>query len=344
MDEFYFKRIMSTIILIVLVALAFFLLKPILLSIVFGIILAFVFTPLYRWVNKYIKSENISAFLVCSLLVLVIVIPLWFLTPTLIDQSIKIFMASQETDFIEPLKSVFPSLFDSEELSAEIGQITHSFVTKMTNSLMNYLSGFILNFPTLFLQSLVVFFTFFYILRDQERFKEYIKSLLPFSRETERELFKSSKAITYSVIYGQVVIGIIQGLVVGLSFFIFGVPNALILTLLACLAGILPVIGTTIVWLPVSIYLFIVGNNFSAFGVVIFGLISSTLDNFIRPVIVSRRTKMNSSIVLIGMIGGLLLFGVLGFILGPLILAYLLIILDIYRNRRVSGVFYMHEE
>ena len=142
-----------------------------------------------------------------------------------------------------------------------------------------------------------------------------------------------------SVIYGQVVIGIVQGLAVGLGFFIFKVPNALFLTLLASLAGIFPIIGTTIIWAPVVIYLLIAGNTFPALGVLVFGLISASIDNLARPVFVSKRTQMHSALVLIGMIGGLLLFGVIGVILGPLIIAYLLIVLEIYRNKRSPGIF-----
>jgi predicted PurR-regulated permease PerM len=176
------------------------------------------------------------------------------------------------------------------------------------------------------------------VLRDKDKIMLYIKSLSPFSKEIEKKLFDSSRAITNSVIYGQVVIGILQGLLVGVGFFVLGIPNALILTLLACLVGILPVIGTAIVWVPVTIYLLVIGDAFSAIGIIIFGLVSSSLDNLIRPIIVSKRAKMNSLLVLLGMIGGLFLFGVLGFILGPLILAYLLIILELYRNKKVSGI------
>lgn len=339
MDDDYFKKITTTVILALLIVLSFFLLKPILLSIIVGIILAFIFNPLYDLLHKFTKSKNLSASLMCFLLILLIVLPLWFLTPTLIKQSIKIYTSSQQIDFVTPIKNIFPSLFASEEFSAEIGSIIHSFVTKMTNALMNSLSQLILNFPGLFLQFLVVFFTFFFVLRDKEQLIAYIKSLLPFSKDIETKLFESSKGITSSVIYGQVIIGIIQGLIVGLGFFIFGVPNALILTLLASLAGIFPIIGTTLIWIPVIIYLFIAGNTFPALGVAIFGVISSSIDNFIRPIIVSKRTKIHSSLILIGMIGGLFFFGILGFILGPLILAYLLIILEIYRNKKSPGIF-----
>jgi len=184
----------------------------------------------------------------------------------------------------------------------------------------------------------VVFFTLFFVLRDKEEMTSYIESLLPFSKDVEKKLFELSKNLTASVIYGQIVIGIFQGIFLGVGLFIFKVPNALILTLLACLAGILPIIGVAIIWVPVAIYLLIAGNTFQALGVIIFGLISSSLDNFIRPIIVSKKTQMPSSLILIGMIGGLFLFGILGLILGPLILAYLLIILEVYRNKRTPSI------
>ena len=339
MDSIYFRQIVTAAIFILLVVLSFFLLKPILLSIIVGIILAFIFNPVYVWLNKSINSKNISAFLMCFLLILLIIFPIWFLTPILIDQSFKIYLASQQIDFIQPLKNIFPSLFASEEFSAEIGSILSSFVTKMTNFLVNFLSKVILNFPTLFLQLLVVFFTFFFVLRDKDSFINYIKSIMPFSQDIQNKIFESSKEITSSVIYGQVIVGILQGITAGIGFFIFKVPNPLILTLLASLAGIFPVIGTAIIWVPVTIYLLIAGNTWPAIGVAIFGLISSLLDNFLKPIIVSKRTRMHSSIILISMVGGLFLFGVLGFILGPLIIAYLLIILEIYRNKQTPGIF-----
>jgi len=263
-------------------------------------------------------------------------LPFWFLTPIIIDQSIKIYIASQQMDFVVILKKIFPSLFASEDFSSEIGSILYSFTTKTTSYFMNILSKLILNFPTLLLQFFVTFFTFFFVLRDKEKIVSYIKSLLPFSKDIEEKLFESSREITSSVIYGQVIIGMIQGLIVGFGFFIFGVPNALFLTLLASIAGIFPIIGTTIIWLPVTIYFFIAGNTFPALGIGIFGIISNTIDNIIRPAFVSKKTKMHPLPVLIGMIGGLFFFGVIGFILGPLILAYALIIIEIYRLKKDS--------
>ena len=205
--------------------------------------------------------------------------------------------------------------------------------------MMNIFSKFVLDFPTLFLQFLITVFTFFFVLRDGDKLVDYIQSVLPFPKEVEKKLFKSSKDITFSVLYGQVVLGVLQGLIVGIAFFAFGVPNALLFTLLACLAGIFPIIGTTIVWLPVAIYLIVSGEIVATIGVVVFGVLSSILENVIKPVFISKRTNLHSAIILIGMVGGLFMFGILGVVLGPLILAYLLIILEIFRDKRIPGVF-----
>lgn len=337
MDDVYFRKVMTVVILIVLLVLSFFLLKPILMALITGLILAFIFSPIYCRINKKVKSGNLSAAIMVSLLILLIVLPLFFLAPVILNQAGKIFLSVQDINFVEIIKKTFPSLF-SVTSSGEVGSVIQSFITDATSTLLSSISKFILNLPILFLQSLVVFFTFFFVLRDKDKMIFYLKSLSPFSKEIEKKLFDSSKAITNSVIYGQVVIGIIQGIITGLGFFIFRVPNALLLTLLACLAGIFPIIGTTIVWAPVAIYLFVIGKTGAAIGVFIFGLIASTIDNFLRPIIVSKRAKMNSLLILLGMIGGLFLFGVLGFILGPLILAYLIIILELYRNKKVSSI------
>jgi predicted PurR-regulated permease PerM len=335
MDQEYFKKIMTAVILIALVVLSFFLLKPIILSIILGIILAFIFTPIYDFIYKYLKRKNITAFLMCLLLIVLIIVPLWYIAPMAINQSIKFYMNSQSIDFVTPLKSIFPSIFQSEAFANEIGTAIHTFVTQTTNSLMNSFSNVILNFPTLFLQLLVVFFSFFFVLRDKEELIEYIQSLIPFSKEVEKRLFKSSKDLTISILYGQIVLGIVQGITVGIGLFIFGVPNALLITIIAMFAGMFPIVGTTIIWVPVAIYLFVGGNTVSALGVVMFGLIASIVEALFKPIFISRRAKMNSSLILFGMVGGMLLIGLLGIIIGPLILAYLFIIIEAYRNKKL---------
>jgi predicted PurR-regulated permease PerM len=338
MEENYFKKITTAIIFLALLVLAFFLLKPILLAMIGGVVLAFIFFPLYKKLFKWTKNRGFSAALLCTLLLLALLALLWFLTPMLIDESIKIYRASQSMDLVGALKSIMPNLFSSQESSEQIGSILQNFITKATNSLMNYLSNLVLELPTILMDIFVLFFIFYYALRDNDKFTKYIQDLLPFSDEIVKKLFTSTKEITSSVLFGQIVIGAIQGVILGIGLFIFGIPNALVLTLVAIVAGILPILGPAIVGFPVAFFLIVGGNTFAAVGILGFTAISSFSDHLFRPVLVARRAKLHTAVALIGTIGGLLLFGILGIVIGPLILAYLIILISIYKNKPLSGI------
>ncbi|HTY44294.1 MAG TPA: AI-2E family transporter [Patescibacteria group bacterium] len=333
MDESYFKKVILLIFVGGLLVLSYLLLKPIILSIIFGIILAFVFSPVYNWVHKGIKNRNLSALLICFIFLLIIIIPIIFLTPILIEQSIKLYLAVQQLDFVTPLKTIFPSLFTSSQISLLVAGNIHNFITSATSSLTNSLSNVISDAPTFILQFIVILFTLFYFVRDKEEIVTYIKSVLPFSTEIENKLFRTSKDVTSSVIFGMIIIGTLQGIIVGIGFFVFGVPNALLLMLFAVLAGVLPIIGPAIIWVPVMIYLLIAGNDVAAIGMIVFGLLSHIPDYLVRPLYLSKRTNLNPAIALIGMIGGLFMFGVLGVILGPLIISYLIVIMDLFKKK-----------
>ncbi|MEK6828937.1 MAG: AI-2E family transporter [Nanoarchaeota archaeon] len=338
LDESYFNKIMTVIILIILFVLTFLFLRPILLSIIFGLLLAFLFVPLYDRLYKKTKSKNLSASTMIVLLLIIIIVPIWFFTPILIEQSFKIFQSVLQIDFITPLKNLLPKFFSSEQFTTQISSVISSFTIKTANSVTSSFTDFLLDLPTISLHILVVLFTFFFALRDRDEVAEYIKSLLPFSKEVEEKLFRYSSEITKSVLYGTIVIGILQGIVTGIGFFIFGVPNALLLTLFAIVAGVLPVIGTAIIWIPVFIFMLIAGDNLGAWGVFAFGMISSWIDNILRPIFISKMTKIHSGIILISMIGGAFYLGILGFVIGPLVISYLLIILELYRKKPIPGL------
>jgi predicted PurR-regulated permease PerM len=333
MEEANLKQIMIWFLLGSLFLLSFFLLQPILLSILLGLVLAFMFTPVYSLLFRWIKNGTVVALIICFILVLIILLPIILLTPVLIQQSIKIYVASQQLDFITPLKKIFPSLFLSAEFSLSIANTIQSFVTDAANSLMNSFAQIIKDIPTIVLELVIVFFTMFYALRDKEKIINYIKSILPFSSEVETKLFRATRDVTSSVIFGMIIVGILQGVITGIGFFIFGIPNALLLSLFAILAGILPIIGPAVIWVPVVIYLLIGGNTFASVGVIIFGILSHIPDYLVRPLFLSKRTQLNAGVASIGMIGGILFLGVLGIIIGPLILSYLLIVLELFKKK-----------
>ena len=335
-DKFLIRSVIISI-LVVLVALSFFILKPLLMAIIVGLILGFIFYPVYTFILKHTNSANFSATIVCILLGILIIIPTWFFAPILLQQSFQIYNLSNNFDAVGPLKAIFPGLFSVEGFSNELSTVIRSSISKMSIGLVNMVSDFIINLPEIALQFLVVLFVFFFFLTDRKIFVDYIGSVLPFSKDVEKELFKQTHEITLSVLYGQILLGFAEGLIVAAGFYLFGVPNALFLSILVCLAGVIPIVGTILIWLPVIIYLLAVGSIFSAIGVTVFSLLSVIPSNLIRPMLIARRTSMHPAIALIGMLGGAIFFGIIGFILGPLILAYLIILVEIYRNKRTPS-------
>ena len=192
----------------------------------------------------------------------------------------------------------------------------------------------------MFLNLAVIVFVFFFTIRDADKLGEYVSALSPLKKEKEKAVVKHFHELTYSIIYGHIIVGIIQGIVTGIGLLLFGVPQALLLSILAIFASILPIFGAWLVWVPAAIYLFYIGKTTSAIIFTIYCIvIVSTIDNFLKPYIVSKRTQISSVVVLVGMIGGFFVFGVLGFIIGPLVLAYVILLLNEYKNKTFSDVF-----
>jgi predicted PurR-regulated permease PerM len=344
MTDEYTRNVIIALLLIVMVVITFFLINPILKSVLIGMLLAFVFNPLYKILLKYVKSRTLSSIIICLFAFLIIIIPFILLAPSVIDQSFEVFKASQEVDFPALLQKLFPALFSSEVIAQETSNAVKNLIVETTNSFIHGLSDILINLPNIFIQLVIIFFTFYFFMKEQEDVAKYLTSVSPFSRETEKRFVEQSKAITNSVIYGQFIIGIVQGILTGLGMFVFGVPNALFLTIIAIIAGVFPIIGPAIVWIPAMIYLFLIGNNFAGFGLLAIGIIASLLENILRPLFVSKRTNIPSSLILVGMIGGFFLIGVIGFVMGPLILAYLIILLDVFKGTRLKNPLLKEEQ
>jgi predicted PurR-regulated permease PerM len=308
---------------------------PIALSVIGGLILGYIFYPVYKVVLRVVKEKNISALIIVLLILFLIFIPLWFLFPVVSSQIFDAYLYTQKVDFSSLLSGILP-----EAVSKDTTSLVNGFISNLVNSLFSKFSQILLNIPDLLLQAAVILFVFFFAMRDGEKMKEFAKGISPFAPHTEESISKQFKEITGSVIYGHIVVGIIQGLLTGAGLYLFGVPQVLLLTLLACLASVMPIIGAWLIWIPAVVYLLISGHTEAGVALFLWGaILVSWVDNILRPYIVSRRSNVNSGIVLVGMIGGLLIFGVLGLILGPLILSYLIVLLDAYKNKKLSAFF-----
>ncbi len=326
------KRFTPLIILVILGVLTFFLLRPFILPILGGLILAYAFYPLHKRINKYIKSPSISAVIILLLIIALIVIPLWFIIPIMTNQAFEMFKASQSLDLGGFVGKIFPTA--TLDFKNQMILTATSLINKLSSIVLNFIGSLLLNVITIAIQLLIVAFVFFYALRSPDKIKKVLKEISPLTEQREKIVVEQFKNITNSLVYGQVIVGIAQGALAGLGFFIFGVPNALILTAAAIIISIIPIIGPSPIWIPVSVYIYITGGAGLAIFFLLYNiLVVSTVDNLLRTYIVSRRLSMPAPLVLLGMIGGLFLFGILGIILGPLIFAYLITFWHAYKDR-----------
>lgn len=334
LDKNHFKDLITYVLIICLFILAIIVIYPVIKSIIYGVLLGYIFFPIYRWALKRLKNETFTAIVVCLGASISIIVILTLIITSFFQQVVEFYLTLQGIDLTALLSQLLPKSVSSTEIYSGLVASISTSVSTLISGYFAEITKLILNLPSVLLQIFVVVFIFFFALKDGERAISYMKTLSPMKKETEEKFFKQFKDITNSVLVGQVVIGILQGIIAGIGYFIFGVPNALLMTIITTLVGVIPVIGPWLVWVPIDIYLFAIGRSGAGIGLLIYGaVLINWIDALLRPVIVSRKTKINSGIVLIGMIGGLFVFGIIGLIIGPLILSYVLLVMELYRKK-----------
>lgn len=314
----------------------FFLIKPIIIPILLGLFFAYLFRPLFFRINKKVPKKSLAATLTLILFLLIVAVPILFLLPNLIKQTFASFLFVQGLNFTKMIQNILPQVF-SADLARVISMNLDSILSKVLSSFMDQLTRFIVNIPNLILQAFIAIFTFFFAVRDSDKLKKYLSDLSPLTKPTEKKFLKEFRAITDAIIYGQLIIGILQGIAIGIGLFLLGGPSPLLLGAVGVLVSIIPILGAWIVWLPAAIYMMFSGNLIFGIVFAIYGFLGvSLIDNFLRPYFLSKNSNLPISIALIGSIGGLYAFGLVGLVLGPLILAYSLILLEFYKQGKLG--------
>lgn len=328
-----FKNLSMIFPILILLVLSIIVVWPILQAILFGLLLTFIFNPLYKKILAFAKDKNLSAFIILVLILLVVGLPLWFAFPIIIKQAFNIYLYLQKIDLASIFNTILPSLV-STDTSQEIVLSLNKFISNTASNFFNSASSFLVNLPIFLLNITISLFVFFFSLRDQDKLAKNLKLASPFSPELENKLVKKFNEITRAVLYGFILIGILQGILTGVGLLIFKVPQPLFLTVVAIFAAMIPILGAWLVWIPASFFLILSGHTGAGIGLFLWGAIFvSWVDNLMRPYVISKQSNVSIILIFIGMMGGVITMGILGLILGPLILSYLFILLDHYRNQ-----------
>lgn len=296
---------------------------------IFGaVVLSYLFYPVYDFIFRKIKSSTLSAFLVSILVVIIFVVPLLFITNTIIKESSNFFFAVRNIDF-ESLGTNYIDRLVGENI--DIPGLLEDALNRLSIVLIENVDKFILDLPKKILSVFVMLFVMFYLFKDGRKLIFNVKEALPLKRKYKDDIAKKFSDTIYATMYGLVVTAIIQGIVGGIGLWIFDVQNPILWGGVMIIASMLPFIGSAFVWLPAAILKLGAGDTANGAGLLIYGLfIVSTIDNIIRPKIIGRRSKVHPALVLVGALGGIRLFGLIGIIIGPLVLAILTVFFELY--------------
>ena len=170
----------------------------------------------------------------------------------------------------------------------------------------------------------------YFLLKDGRKLKEYLVKISPLKDGDNELIVARLRAAVLSVIKGSFLVGLIQGIIAGIGFAVFGVPNALLWGSVTVIAALLPGIGTTLITLPAMAFVFLTGNTFNAAGLLVLAILVGFIDNVIRPKLVGDKIHLHPLAVFLMVIGGIAFFGSVGLILGPLVIVVFITLIDIY--------------
>ena len=330
--------------LIVAVSLAFALiLWPFSGAVLWGTVLAIVFAPVHRWLSRCMRQRlTLAALATVTIIVVMVILPVTLIAALLLNEASSVYgrMQSGELNFGRYLQQVFDALpawaanlLDrfgltslgavKDRLSAGLLKGSQFLAAQAINIGQNTLEFVVSLFVMLYL--------LFFLLRDGDDLSRRIKAAIPLRPEQQRALFDKFAIVVRATAKSTVVVALLQGALGGLIFWFLGIHAPLLWAALMAALSLLPAVGAGLVWLPVAIYFLATGAVWQgvvliAYGVLVIGLV----DNLLRPMLVGKDTKIPDYVVLISTLGGIAVFGLNGFVIGPLIAAMFMAVWDIF--------------
>jgi predicted PurR-regulated permease PerM len=311
-EERNFKKYFFWAVLIIIAIVSYIIIKDFLISILSAFILAYLLRPVDKLLQKWIPKK-ISAIISLLIVIILLVIPIYFIIQSLISQISSLI----NLDNLALIKSFLINF----QLPNEVQEYLPDALSNISAYGLRLIYSIITQIPSLLLNIiLTVLFTYYFIL-DWDQLVSELKELFPFSNR--EKTIQNISDTAHTIVYGTFLTAIIEFFIAWIMFSILHIDYALILASLIAIAAFIPIIGPGIVWMPLAVIKIIQGQYLSAVFIIITGIIISYgIDFFLKSLIISRKTKMNPAIFLVGVLGGVALFGVFGFIIGPLVLGF----------------------
>jgi predicted PurR-regulated permease PerM len=349
-----------------LVIVAFFLYRifnPFFTVLLWASVLTVVFSPLFKWILALVRGRrSLASFITCILILILIVLPITAIGVLITQQSIALYQNLQgNVDALADATAKWQELqnrpavqwlvqqaekwfgagsFDLHQYLREAASAVSRFLVDAGPSLLRNVGAWIFSF-------FLIFITMFFLLRDGPQLIETIKSVSPLPDAIEAELFQKFEDVSFATFVGSLLTAMAQGTAASLLFWALGLPMPLFWGAVVSFVALVPMVGAFLVWLPWSAYLLLAGQTTKGLLLLaIGGLVVSSIDNVLKPIIIKGRTDMHPILVFLSVLGGLQAFGFIGILLGPLMVALFIPLIEFYkmefpdalRHKRPIGV------
>lgn len=337
-----FHYIILTVLVFLLGYLSYRIFESFLITLAWAAVLSILFYPLFTLIMKIIAWRSVASLLIMVLILGLLVGPISYLSFLLINEvgAVAAYAEAGRIGTISDLsrhravqgalKTVTSLLNITEE---EIEQAIAEHVARFGRDILRRATRGVGSILGIVLNLIFMAFSIFFFLRDGPRLLKKLSDYMPFSHSQKDRLVKQVKDMVVSTIFGGVVVAMAQGIAGGAAFFLLKVPAPLIGGVAVTIASFLPLIGPSVVWGPMAIYLIVNGEVIRGVTLIIIGIFGiAMIDNVLRPLIIGNRTQIHFLILFFSVIGGIKVFGFIGFILGPLVVALFISVIDIFKS------------
>lgn len=322
--------------------LTFLIFKPFLIPVALAAIFAIVLYPLYQGLLIRLSLwRGFAAFITIVIAVVGLVAPLTFISLKVINEAQQTYtsltqgagLATTQITVIGLGNSLEPSFPGAAATAKNISANLDSYVEQGLGWILRHLGNAASRILGLSIDLIIFLAGLYVFLRNGPRIRERLVHLSPFNDADDNRIFDTLSLTVNSVVRGSLAVALLQGIVAGIGYLIFGVPNPMLWGLLTGIAALIPGVGTMLVLVPAIAYLFIVGSTLPALGLLLWGMTAvGLLDNFLGPVLMSKGVHLPALVILLSVLGGVAFFGPAGIFLGPLTVSFLVALFELYSH------------
>jgi predicted PurR-regulated permease PerM len=346
MEERRYARVFLLLAALIVLYFVYRIFQPFLQAIALAIIFSTLCRPIYRWLLRALKNRaNLASLLMCLLVMAVIMIPLATLISALVSEVAQVYQLVQSKASDGSFNNLLSNhenhyLSELENWLSAYMPFSKEDVVKAVSSGLQQLSVFLVRqstavlggFAGLVSQFILMVLTMFFLFRDGSRLFHQFETLTPISEKYEQLLAAKFREVTQATVLGTLITALAQGVAGGLVFWILGIPNALFWGTLTGFCSMIPIVGTSVVWVPWVLYFVLTGAYGHAIALAaLAAFLVGMLDNVVRPLFIEGQAGMHTLVVFFSLMGGVAYFGVVGLIFGPILVSLFLTLLELYR-------------